>query len=127
MWKAEVAFFETEDAKIVKSTLSNFFKTKITKSENRFKTKGSNDKKDLETLKQKIWNRKILDAVRKQLYKNKLEDSTKLYLHKQAAAKSRVSIIANPKETSLGVVEVEIPFTLVDWLAPRTKDGVPIL
>ena len=70
----------------------------------------------------------ILDAARSVMFSNKCENSTQLMLNKQVAFVGRVSFTdgeapLGPISVSLEAPDVEL---LIDYLAPRTREGKPI-
>lgn len=68
----------------------------------------------------------ILDTARSVMLSGRVEDAVTFRLSKQAAFMGRVSFPL--EEEPLGSIHVRITGSekLVDWLAPQTKDGVPI-
>ncbi len=69
---------------------------------------------------------KILDTARSVLLAGRVGNSYQFRLNKQAAFMGMVSF--PPDEEPLGSLHVQITGgeRLVDWLAPRTENGVPI-
>ena len=70
---------------------------------------------------------KILDAARSEMLRGLVEDSTSFRLNKQAALMGVISFPA--EEEPLGSIHVRITGgeRVIDWLAPRTENGAPIL
>jgi predicted RNA binding protein with dsRBD fold (UPF0201 family) len=70
---------------------------------------------------------KILDAARSEMLRGLVEDSTSFRLNKQAALMGIVSFPA--EEEALGSLHIRITGgeRVIDWLAPRTENGAPIL
>ncbi len=70
---------------------------------------------------------KILDAARSEMLRGLDGEATSFRLNKQAALMGFVSFPA--EEEPLGSIHVRITGgeRVIDWLAPRTENGVPIL
>ncbi len=69
---------------------------------------------------------KILDTARSVMLNGLLGDTIQFRLNKQAALMGKVSF--PPEEEPLGSVHVQIMGgeKVIDWLAPKTENGVPI-
>ena len=70
---------------------------------------------------------KILDAARSEMLRGLVDDATSFRLNKQAALMGIVSFPA--EEEALGSLHIRITGgeRVIDWLAPRTENGAPIL
>ena len=70
---------------------------------------------------------KILDAARSEMLRGFVGDATSFRLNKQAALMGIVSFPA--EEEALGSLHIKITGgeRVIDWLAPRTENGAPIL
>lgn len=73
---------------------------------------------------------RILDAARKYLIKGISGNTITFMIHKQAAAVNRLTFVDSERESPLGpimfIIEHERPMDVVDWLAPKTMNGVPL-
>lgn len=70
---------------------------------------------------------KILDAARSEMLRGLVDDATSFRLNKQAALMGVISFPA--EEEPLGSIHVRITGgeRIVDWLAPQTENGIPII
>jgi predicted RNA binding protein with dsRBD fold (UPF0201 family) len=80
----------------------------------------------LQTFHTLLREQQILDTARSVMLAGRVGDAIQFCLNKQAAFMGKVSF--PPDEEPLGSLHVQIKGgkRLVDWLAPETKDGVPI-
>ncbi len=80
----------------------------------------------LQTFHKLLREQQILDTARFVMLAGRIGDAIQFRLNKQAAFMGKVSF--PPDEEPLGSLHVQIKGgkRLVDWLAPQTKDGVPI-
>ncbi|MCZ7401398.1 MAG: hypothetical protein O8C61_04180 [Candidatus Methanoperedens sp.] len=93
---------------------------------------GEGDFESLRTLHLRLREERILDTARR-LFLNGIEGySTRFRLNKQVAFIGKLNFPAG--EESLGSIEVEISadteddlLTIIDWLAPQTEDGKPVM
>ena len=93
---------------------------------------GEGDFESLRTLHLRLREEKILDTARR-LFLNGIEGyATRFRLNKQVAFIGKLNFPAG--EESLGSIEVEISadneddlLTIIDWLAPQTVDGKPVM
>ncbi|MEM0373047.1 MAG: RNA-binding domain-containing protein [Sulfolobaceae archaeon] len=73
---------------------------------------------------------RILDAARKYLIKGMNGNVITFMIHKQAAAVNRLTFVDSERESPLGpvtfIIEHENPMEVIDWLAPKTANGVPL-
>ncbi len=81
----------------------------------------------------KLWrslrNDRILDTARMLLRARRVGEETSLLVHKQAALYGRIRLCESQEESPLGAIEIRIWVEgggleyLIDWMAPRTRDG----
>ncbi|OKY77872.1 MAG: putative RNA binding protein with dsRBD fold [Candidatus Methanohalarchaeum thermophilum] len=125
--KVKTPIYPTESKEKVKKAIRNFFPTiniKIQKKGDIDYLTGDGTFDDLKKLKELILEQKISDTARSVLKKN----SFKFSLNKQSALVEKVNFKEN---APLGTIYVEIndinnENELINWLAPKTKDGEPI-
>jgi len=69
---------------------------------------------------------RILDTARSTMIKGQVGRAFQFRINKQAAFMGRLSF--PPEEEALGSIHVSISGqeSLLDWLAPRTENGVPV-
>jgi len=81
----------------------------------------------LQVMHELLRRQKILDAARSEMLRGLVDDTTSFRLNKQAALMGIVSFPA--EEEPLGSLHIRITGgeRVIDWLAPRTENGVPIL
>ncbi|HOV81673.1 MAG TPA: RNA-binding domain-containing protein [Methanothrix sp.] len=80
----------------------------------------------LRTFHEKLRRQRILDSARSVMRQGLAGETVSFLLSKQAALMGYVSF--PPEEEPLGSIHVQITGgqTVIDWLAPQTKDGLPI-
>ncbi len=80
----------------------------------------------LQTFHKLLREQRILDTARSVMLAGRVGDAVQFRINKQAAFMGKVSF--PPDEEPLGSLHVQIKggTGLIDWLAPQTKDGVPI-
>lgn len=85
----------------------------------------------LSSLSEHLHRREILDTARSEFYNNRRQDGFTFSLKKQPAFVDVVTFsVGNPSE--LGEIEVDVHViepdveSVIDHVAPRTEDGVPI-
>lgn len=87
----------------------------------------SKDKKALQRLYELFRGQQILDTARTMLEEGYFGEEIIIKVHKQVAYVGKVNF---NEESPLGPITIIIrtkePQRLMKWLAPRTKDGVPI-
>lgn len=71
----------------------------------------------------------ILDTARSVMFANKSGNATQLMLNKQAAFVGRISFTEGESPLGPITVNLEAPDIelLIDYLAPRTRDGRPVV
>jgi hypothetical protein len=118
----------TEDTAKVERAIKNIFPTlELTKIEN--KLVGESSKvASLDRLHQLLRLQAILDAARNVMRKGMLGNTTRLMLNKQAAFVSKVNFTNGEAPLGPIVITLEAPDIerLIDYLAPRTREGKPI-
>lgn len=81
----------------------------------------------LRTFHSLLREQKILDTARSMMQKGLLGDAIQFRLNKQAALMGKINF--PPEEEPLGSIHVQITGgeKVIDWLAPKTENGVPII
>ncbi|MBD3187152.1 hypothetical protein GF325_10010 [Candidatus Bathyarchaeota archaeon] len=85
-------------------------------------------RESLDTLHSLLRQQGIVETARRMFLGNSIDGTAfRFMLHKQAALKNKVHF-ATPGESPMGPIAVFIQYknvrTLIDWLAPPTKDGI---
>uniref|UniRef100_A0A7J3X6C8 UPF0201 protein ENM88_03350 n=1 Tax=Thermofilum pendens TaxID=2269 RepID=A0A7J3X6C8_THEPE len=87
----------------------------------------------LERLRALLRSQRVLDAARASIEKGLWEEGVKFYLNKQAAYVGKASFCSMEfGESPLGAITVIVflegcdPLKFLNWLAPKTKQGVPV-
>ncbi|VVB54110.1 RNA binding protein [uncultured archaeon] len=122
----------TEMQEKVEKAISNFFPVELKLQNEIPALVGEGDLESLRTLHLRLREERILDTARK-IFLNGIEgDTTKFRLNKQVAYIGKLNFPAGKE--SLGSIHVEISaqnlselFLVIDWLAPETFDGKPVL
>jgi predicted RNA binding protein with dsRBD fold (UPF0201 family) len=84
-----------------------------------------NNLESLRTLHKLLREQQILDTARSVMLRGQVENTLQFRLNKQAAFMGVVNF--PPEEEPLGSIHVQITGeSVIDWLAPRTENGVPI-
>lgn len=88
----------------------------------------STDVESLQRLHQLLRQQAILDTARSVMFSNRSDNSTHFMLNKQVALAGRISFTEGESPLGPIVVSLEAPDIelLIDYLAPRTRDGRPI-
>ncbi len=127
----------TEDTERVALAISNMFKrleTDLDQSMPKPRVVGHGDLESLFTMHELLRQERLLDTARTQLNKGHSIDglSTNFMLNKQVATVNRLNFPAT--EEPLGSIHVTINANsgeeldrLIDWLAPQTEDGEPLI
>jgi len=123
----------TEIREKVEKAISNFFPFELKLQD--FKITGLSGEGDLESLRTlhlRLREERILDTARSILLNGIEGNTTKFRLNKQVAFTGKLNFPA--AEESLGSIHVEISaqnlselFKVIDWLAPQTIEGNPIM
>jgi len=89
--------------------------------------------KPLEKLRALLRSQRVLDAARTSIERGLWSGGVKFYLNKQAAYVGKASFCSIEfGESPMGAITVIVfleycdPSKFLDWLAPRTKQGVPV-
>ena len=123
----------TEVQEKVELAILNFFPVTLELQDNVTpRLYGEGGFESLRTLHLRLREERILDTARR-LFLNGIEgDATRFRLNKQVAFTGKLNFPAG--EESLGSIDVEISadnedelLTIIDWLAPQTEDGKPII
>lgn len=123
----------TEMQEKVEKAISNFFPVELNLQGSEIpELSGEGDLESLRTLHLRLREERILDTARK-IFLNGIEDNTtKFRLNKQVAYIGKLNFPAGKE--SLGSINVEISaqnlsdlFSVIDWLAPRTVGGKPVM
>lgn len=73
---------------------------------------------------------RVLDTLRKYMLSNLSGNAVTLKFHKQTAYAGHISLLTYDDESPLGPITVTIASDkireVIDWLAPRTRRGVPL-
>ncbi len=139
MIKVEVSAIvnPTEDTERVSLAISNMFKeleTALDEFMPKPRVVGHGDIESLFTMHNLLRQERQLDTARTQLNKGHSIDglSTDFMLNKQVATVNRLNFPAT--EEPLGSIHITISASsdeeldrLIDWLAPQTEDGVPLI
>lgn len=134
---AKVAVFApvnpTEVQEKVEKAILNFFPLSLELQEHAIPgLYGEGDIENLRKLHLQLREERILDTARR-IFLNGIEgDTTRFRLNKQVAYIGKLNFPAG--EESLGSIDVEISadneddlLTIIDWLAPQTEDGKPVM
>ncbi|MFZ3385454.1 MAG: RNA-binding domain-containing protein [Candidatus Methanoperedens sp.] len=120
----------TEMQEKVEKAISNFFPVKLKLQDATLS--GEGDLESLRTLHLRLREERILDTARKILLNGIKDDTTRFRLNKQVASIGKLNFPVG--EESLGSIHVEISaqnlselFLVIDWLAPETIDGKPVM
>ena len=123
----------TEVQETVEKTILNFFPVSLELQDFRIpRLFGEGDLENLRLLHLHLREERILDTARR-IFLNGIEGNTiRFRLNKQVAFIGKLNFPAG--EESLGSIEVEISadneddlLTIIDWLAPQTVDGEPVI
>lgn len=82
--------------------------------------------KSLKTFHKLLRDQQILDTSRSVMIRGRVGESIQFQLNKQAALMGRINFPV--EEEPLGSIHVQIigDDLIIDWLAPRTENGVPV-
>jgi predicted RNA binding protein with dsRBD fold (UPF0201 family) len=115
----------TERVERVASAIERIFPGLIINIEdNRIEAHGGPEA--IENFRKLLREQRILDTARSIMFEGKIGNKIQFSLNKQAAFMGKLSF--PPEEEPLGSIHVQISGSdeMIDWLAPRTKDGRPI-
>jgi len=118
----------TEAREKVEAAVKKIFPTLELKQAGDYIVGESADVGSLSKLHQLLRQQAILDSVRSAMLKRKQGETTQFMLNKQVAFVGRVSFTDGESPLGPIVVTLEAPDIdrLIDYLAPRTKEGRPI-
>ena len=115
----------TERVERVASAIERIFPGLVINIEdNRIEAHGGPDA--IENFRKLLREQRILDSARSVMFEGKIGNKIQFSLNKQAAFMGKLSF--PPEEEPLGSIHVEISGSeeIIDWLAPRTREGRPI-
>ncbi|RLF82347.1 hypothetical protein DRN44_04290 [Thermococci archaeon] len=129
--EVEAHVYPTEDIEKVKKAMLNLVSPlefdAFDKGEYILLLGKTEDKKALQRLYELFRGQQILDTARAMLEEGYFGEEIIIKVHKQVAYVGKVNF---NEESPLGPITIIIrtkePQRLMKWLAPRTKDGVPI-
>lgn len=129
--EVEAHVYPTEDIEKVKEAMLNLVSPlefhAFDKGEYILLLGKTKDKKALQKLYELFRGQQILDTARVMLEEGHFGEEIIIKVHKQVAYVGKVNF---NEESPLGPITIIIrtkePQRLMKWLAPRTKDGVPI-
>jgi predicted RNA binding protein with dsRBD fold (UPF0201 family) len=126
--RVEAEVRATEDKTKVEAAIKNIFPTLQLNFIDNYLVGESTDTRVLDRLHHLLRLRGILDSARKVMRASRRENLVQFMLNKQVAAVSKVSFTDG--ESLLGPIVVAIEASdierLIDYLAPRTREGKPI-
>ena len=118
----------TEDQTKVEAAIKKIFPTLQLNQVGNYLIGESSDVRALDRLHQLLRLQAILDSARKVMRTGRRNDLVRFMLNKQVATVSKVSFTDD--ESPLGPIVVTIEASdierLIDYLAPRTRDGKPV-
>ena len=118
----------TEDQTKVEAAIKKIFPTLQLNRVGNYLIGESSDVRALDRLHQLLRLQAILDSARKVMRTGRRNDLVRFMLNKQVATVSKVSFTDD--ESPLGPIVVTIEASdierLIDYLAPRTRDGKPV-
>ncbi|HDR53839.1 MAG TPA: hypothetical protein ENN60_04210 [archaeon] len=120
----------TEDDARVRQAVGTFFpEMKFERVGEKWEGQGEG-REVLSEFRNAVWAKKILDTVRGRFIHRIEGNRTEILIHKQAAFVKKLGLVDSDRESSLGAIHVVIESEelekLVDWLAPKTKEGKPV-
>ena len=126
--RVETEVRATEDQTKVEATIKRIFPTLQLNRVGNYLIGESSDVRALDRLHQLLRLQAILDSARKVMRAGRQDDLVQFMLNKQVATVSKVSFTGD--ESPLGPIVVTIEASdierLIDYLAPRTRQGKPI-
>ena len=123
----------TEVQEKVEQSILNFFPVTLELQDDKIPgLYGEGDLESLRKLHLRLREERILDTARRLLLNGIRGDTTRFRLNKQVAYIGKLNFPAGKE--SLGSIEVEISadtedelLAIIDWLAPQTVDGEPVM
>jgi len=126
--RVEAEVRATEDKTKVEVAIKKIFPTLQLNFTDNYLVGESTDTRALDRLHQLLRLQGILDSARKVMRVSRRENLVQFMLNKQVAAVSKVSFAGD--ESLLGPIVVAIEASdierLIDYIAPRTREGKPI-
>lgn len=126
--RVETEVRATEDQTKVEAAIKRIFPTLQLNRANNYLIGESSDVRTLDRLHQLLRLQAILDSARKVMRAGRQDNTVRFMLNKQVATVSKVSFTND--ESPLGPIIVTIEASdierLIDYLAPRTREGKPI-
>jgi predicted RNA binding protein with dsRBD fold (UPF0201 family) len=126
--RVEAEIRPTEDQTKVEAAVKNIFPTLDIRKDGKFLVGESNEILSLDRLHYLLRVQMILDSARSVMHRGKHGNVVRFMLNKQVAMVAKLSFTEG--ESPLGPIVVTLEATdidrLVDYLAPRTKEGRPI-
>ncbi len=118
----------TEDKEKVVQAVMNFFPDAQIQTENGHLTALA---KDLSTFRNLLRKQRILDTARTELRENTQHNTIHIHLNKQTATVSKINfteedIVLSPLRVEFRVYGVDMD-RFIDYLAPRTREGKPVV
>lgn len=118
----------TEDQTKVETAVKNIFPTLDLRRDGKLLAGESTEVLSLDRLHYLLRVQMILDSARSVMHRGKHDDVVRFMLNKQVAMVGKLSFTEGESPLGSIVVTLEAPDIdrLVDYLAPRTKEGRPI-
>ncbi|MGQ9788911.1 MAG: RNA-binding domain-containing protein [Candidatus Hadarchaeaceae archaeon] len=127
--RVETEVRETESLEKVDAAVKNMFPKMALELAGQKLVGESTDITVLSRLHQLLRQQAILDTARSTMLANRKTQTTKFMLNKQAAFAGKVSFTDGESPLGPIIVTIEAPEIerLIDYLAPRTRGGKPII
>lgn len=126
--RVETEIRPTEDQTKVEAALKNIFPTLDLIRDEKFLVGESTEVLTLDRLHYLLRSQMILDSARSVMHRGKHDNVIRFMLNKQVALVGKLSFTEGESPLGPIVVTLEAPDIdrLIDYLAPRTKEGRPI-
>jgi predicted RNA binding protein with dsRBD fold (UPF0201 family) len=126
--RVEAEIRPTEDQTKVEAAVKNIFPTMDLRRDGKFLAGESTEVLSLDKLRYLLRVQMILDSARSVMHRGKHGNVVRFMLNKQVAMVSKLSFTEGESPLGPIVVTLEAPDIdrLLDYLAPRTKEGKPI-
>lgn len=126
--RVEAEVKPTESREKVEAAIKKLFPTLKPGSVGNSLVGESTDVRTLDRLHQRLRQQAILDSVRATMLRGRRGNLTRFMLNKQVAFMGRVSLTDGESPLGPIIVTLEAPDLerLIDYLAPRTREGKPI-
>lgn len=127
--RVETEIRATESREKVESAVKNLFPSITLELVGRKLVGESTDIGALSRLHQLLRQQAILDTARSTMLANRKDNATEFMLNKQVAFVGKISFTDGESPLGPIIVRIEAPDIerLIDYLAPRTREGKPIL